>query len=1101
MIVLAWSFISSVIEFQRRRRLKACLDAFFRDPANQGRMLLFRNIEEPSISAASTSNFLDTPGVLVKFSSEPFLNRNSPRVIYANETKEIVVVPAEELNAAEWRFCQFNSPYSSTDSLDAMRIFFLASMQPTKQKLDADNLPEALLLNSTCSRAAFSARKTGDGLFCCALEDFVDVAYAWSIDALRESANSPLVLSLKTYSLEEPEVTMTRSTCSALVSKRESNASSFLSFLPQQRAMPILEQLFWGDQFGFNGSIKQRFMSEGALNGDFPLTSYRNQSLPPYLRQLEHEKEAAKIYLEKQRAKRSLDSETESCSTLTPEETEPCSTTRADQVVPSAVHPTTIKILTEPINSSLDTLENLEHYAEHRIDTRIIEEDFHFIDSDSTSCSMDETPRSALLLNQEPNGRPKINPSKNSKSVDYEHYGATTTPLNTPRPETPSGFSLSSGRYRGPQRSPLLEMARKMSLRDDDKDPIDPQLQKLTTFELLKRRRHSYMPQMSDDELDGEHRFHSRGFSIFGSGRDSFRKELFAAPPRRMSTSTRSRDPSQERPPQKPPTILVYSGEDRALYRKIRDCLSRFIPADVYTVFNLLPEHFRRQSWIEPSSTCLLIANTSGLDDLAWTRLHQFFNQSGKIIFVCQNKLLASFTSAESPKKQANMLKMAFGDKANFFGKDFENFLKKALKTLSKHNAVHESYQSKDIVGGSKFGVVISKKIDTPLLLYMENSAHRASAVFSDATLDQLLAPDSLIVRDALSRIGIRILEGEGKIPSLTQGYLQMASAAELSKLEQRVLLGEATGSTPRIFLRKTEKIVESPLPAATPELFPVEVISSNAALPSFNSAAYFGALRARRLGKCLVYAPVCTTTMPLCQSLSTAIPGYEGLIVVARQQLAGRGRGGNEFIALPGTAMFTLNCILPKSCRLAENPSLTQHIMATAVAESVHKLAGVDDFPFCLKWPNDFYSGRTNKVGGLLAECKHRDESLEFIIGVGINVSNSRPTICLNDMLPEDHLFEFQVETLIAEIVSRFEELLLEYELGGFEKFKPLYEKYWLHSREEVTLEDGDRVMIKGIDEYGYMSVRSKKSAKVFSISDDGNSFDMMKGMIRLKL
>ena len=55
---------------------------------------------------------------------------------------------------------------------------------------------------------------------------------------------------------------------------------------------------------------------------------------------------------------------------------------------------------------------------------------------------------------------------------------------------------------------------------------------------------------------------------------------------------------------------------------------------------------------------------------------------------------------------------------------------------------------------------------------------------------------------------------------------------------------------------------------------------------------------------------------------------------------------------------------------------------------------------------------------------------------------------------------------------------------------------------QQEVLLSDfNERVTIRGIDEDGYLQVRSKTNPdKIFSIGDDGNTFDMMKGLIRHK-
>ncbi|VDL67168.1 unnamed protein product [Nippostrongylus brasiliensis] len=91
----------------------------------------------------------------------------------------------------------------------------------------------------------------------------------------------------------------------------------------------------------------------------------------------------------------------------------------------------------------------------------------------------------------------------------------------------------------------------------------------------------------------------------------------------------------------------------------------------------------------ETVQACLIVADTSELDDHAWANMQHYFNQAGKIIFVCQNRLLASLTTCESSKKQADMIRMAFGSRDSIsMGKDFEHFLKKSLKTLSKHGQV-----------------------------------------------------------------------------------------------------------------------------------------------------------------------------------------------------------------------------------------------------------------------------------------------------------------------------------------------------------------------------------------------------------------------------
>ena len=51
------------------------------------------------------------------------------------------------------------------------------------------------------------------------------------------------------------------------------------------------------------------------------------------------------------------------------------------------------------------------------------------------------------------------------------------------------------------------------------------------------------------------------------------------------------------------------------------------------------------------------------------------------------------------------------------------------------------------------------------------------------------------------------------------------------------------------------------------------------------------------------------------------------------------------------------------------------------------------------------------------------------------------------------------------------------------------------------VTLESsGEEALITGIDDYGYLRVKIKGSDQVTELHPDGNSFDIMKGLIKAK-
>ncbi|KAF1766258.1 hypothetical protein GCK72_006214 [Caenorhabditis remanei] len=555
----------------------------------------------------------------------------------------------------------------------------------------------------------------------------------------------------------------------------------------------------------------------------------------------------------------------------------------------------------------------------------------------------------------------------------------------------------------------------------------------------------------------------------------------------------------------KPNSVLVYTGGDSILYSDIRSRLTTLLPPDEITVFNVSIEALKKQPWAEKSTVCVILASTKDLDDDAWEKIQAYFNQNGKIIFVCQNKLLASITGCDSSKANASILRFAFGNQSNKLketNKEFVKFLEKNMKKLPKSSAINETFRSKDVSVGANFTVVLKKEPDAPLFLYMQNNGSlHASALFSDATTQQLIAPNSNLLRDSLHSVGVNVCDTT--LPALTKGIL----LAEYDSIIEEVAglrLGEEIGLQPRILLRKTDAVKELGLPEASEKLLPIELVNRDSEAGTsteFDLNLYFNQLHAK-IGQVILIVDVATTTMDIIESVNAGIPSLENVVVVANRQIQGRGRGGNEFLCPRGMAMFNFCFTVKKSSRLAKHLPVVQHIFCVAIVEAARNLSGYPDFPLRIKWPNDLYCDRSHKVGGMLLSCKTRDDAFQLSIGCGMNVSNEKPTLCLNDMLPKEAETRITKEQLIAETINRFSYYMMDYENNGPESFRRKYHEYWLHSQQEVLLSDfNERVTIRGIDEDGYLQVRSKTNPdKIFSIGDDGNTFDMMKGLIRHK-
>lgn len=140
-----------------------------------------------------------------------------------------------------------------------------------------------------------------------------------------------------------------------------------------------------------------------------------------------------------------------------------------------------------------------------------------------------------------------------------------------------------------------------------------------------------------------------------------------------------------------------------------------------------------------------------------------------------------------------------------------------------------------------------------------------------------------------------------------------------------------------------------------------------------------------------------------------------QGTIIIARTQTAGRGQRGSVWESLPGENL-TFSLVIEPLHIAPDRQFLISMTAALAVSDALIA-AGVG----CeVKWPNDLYAG-DKKIGGILIENSLMGEHFTgSIIGIGINVLQTRfdpslpnPTSVAaqtgrTDFLPGDLLKEF---------------------------------------------------------------------------------------------
>ena len=109
-----------------------------------------------------------------------------------------------------------------------------------------------------------------------------------------------------------------------------------------------------------------------------------------------------------------------------------------------------------------------------------------------------------------------------------------------------------------------------------------------------------------------------------------------------------------------------------------------------------------------------------------------------------------------------------------------------------------------------------------------------------------------------------------------------------------------------------------------------------------------------------------------------------DGSLVVADQQMKGRGRMGRAWVTRPGVAL-AFSLILAPSAEEKTCLPLFSPAAALAVSQAVEALTGLQTQ---IKWPNDVLVGR-KKISGILAEANWMANGhTSLVVGMGVNVS-----------------------------------------------------------------------------------------------------------------
>lgn len=277
----------------------------------------------------------------------------------------------------------------------------------------------------------------------------------------------------------------------------------------------------------------------------------------------------------------------------------------------------------------------------------------------------------------------------------------------------------------------------------------------------------------------------------------------------------------------------------------------------------------------------------------------------------------------------------------------------------------------------------------------------------------------------------------------------------------------------------------------------------------AFNGSLFLQQLKARSFGRVLLLSSQLPSTHSLLSENFKCFP--VGTLCVADVQNKGRGRGGNLWESPPGCLMFSIT--------LQESNGRTlpflQYVVCLALVKAIEEVTSrrplVRPLDVGIKWPNDLYAGGL-KIGGILCTSTFTaDEKLfNVVVGCGLNVSNEKPTACLNELLRAnkkegEEMESLSREEILAAVVQQLEDLHESFVTNGFKDLQEAYLQRWLHTGQKVELEEDEGntkvlLTVKGLTTDGYLLALNEKGEK-FELHPDGNSLDFFKGLARRKI
>ena len=190
-------------------------------------------------------------------------------------------------------------------------------------------------------------------------------------------------------------------------------------------------------------------------------------------------------------------------------------------------------------------------------------------------------------------------------------------------------------------------------------------------------------------------------------------------------------------------------------------------------------------------------------------------------------------------------------------------------------------------------------------------------------------------------------------------------------------------------------------------------------------------------LGKELLYVPSCHSTNDLALKKLKESDTKEGLLILADEQLAGRGQRGNKWDSESGKNLL-LSLVLRPAWLPCEKQFYLNIMSSLALRETVEHFIPSENVQ--IKWPNDLLINK-KKAAGILIENILRSNQLESsVMGIGVNLNQTEFIDKMRVSVGNYMAAEVNREDFLEDLIFRLEAHYLQLKAGKFEYLKALY-------------------------------------------------------------